>query len=1507
MAETIKEEDKIHSYVTWPESRQIFDDGRGGLAFPEQNNSNCPEGNPVTIHLDVSCNHGENPVTEENVVFAPTHNVVIDAENHTIQLKLASFNLVGNTITVEFEDEITDAFVDCWDTTFSNHRLIPNSEDPLTVTKLNEVMLASALSRVSDNTFTASIDPITDINGFILNGVIPFDFSLSLAGISISDKVHIDVQHQDNAAENGVYLISDDVVYKVADHVSVGTPIDFDDDDSIINDPTVNDNVPCCDHYRKTYSHREVHDYTEGKLGAVTSFGVKSMSINDCDGGFIDWFTTDGEVNIGNGKVPLFVTGFGLGGMYKVSSDNPGVKTDLPRDDYDEDDGTLHPVLRWGYGTRWDSETETNISALPRDWPFTHLNNYVEQPVFRALTDTNNITLVKHADTNDDDGVGNLEFDREIEQEDPEAEPEYEHVFINRHHVVLYPNYEKITGKEGYVDGAVVVKPTFIHLPATLDTKDGETVDITVSIQNVDPTAFGDPDSALSMSGYYAAMSQPRVYVVGGVQKFSNKKLPITSVTREEGEDGYIMVSSVKAMKNDGSDALPWNTEVRANIVVSSANATGDRRTFTARGRITSYPSDMETRIRFKDKFPYVIGGRGWNDKVFTICGMAYLDENDNPTDTKLGLVSRSDDVLRGDAGTGETDALNQYNKFFTLDEAEEGDTPERTPFEHHDKRYVLATVYQTATSTFPWALSSRRKLTHVGSGWTDEMHKGSSSLMKMIYDQNKHLVESFKTDLYGTGNVNLGADDLPVTYLGNINEWKSLGSVVRVKFPNNVNDNPITEPCGNPVRQASLAVKQFVSDFLHMRLLSFNVNGNRTRKARVKINGIEIGRSRSEWPAAGDYIVGNTHSPEDSGLNAWQTELVQSAWCSNLRSLPEYVTNADTYTDEKETSIPSLFVNSFVGTPSWADYIADSPYAASAKSDYESSACTDEEPCTVAGTPDKCDTYSTNSVLTTWKKKSISSRSRRRLLNDISRYVETVLAVKYSDTYMNLTTVGEKVNGRNDGLSYDWANPFTNISSIDSTPVPELTSALDLPESQRPFMSSDAVQMYRYDQTDDDVDEVSPVMQTSDALAEFISKYVTAYGSQLPKHVYQGTRILLNGGTLPSADDSIYIRAIKRVKERNTDCTDFIGRYIDDNFANIGGDTRDPNFDRAVVSEQSVSVSVPPYVNQNAESAPKYANETYTRVYMQFTFSQKAGRWYTTDYRQYPTNYLSPLYGNDALSQTFPSIYDVDGTIHPNGTYMEDDTPQSLERPLWRNSSCYGYNSYRSHMYTTYSAVPPMDFTLGCVPFLANPTNDLSDIVFDLDTTDRTKFGNLNKEYGNSTDNGDLLPLYRLEEPYKERSNKGIGLYPPASVNGGHDSLEPGVSTDDGVHANFWSVRRFIRPAVSVLPGTDIPRNVDSDRYTSGTASIDDDVEARYGGLISDPTLYSMFDFPHAGSIEYALPNEVNPEVDMAKAYVIYNTPADGKEDVIKGKTNGSETYLGYGVGEYEQEIDRD
>ena len=1482
MAESYLTE-KIHDQVTWPSDWPVFDDGTGGLAFPEQNNSGCPIKSPIGIDIEPSVVYdgiGDN----YSISCSPSYSMKIVPDR--VYVRLSSFVYDGNR---------TFTTVDGYDKDFLNGKaagIIPNTADPLSCTELVECQLTNIYPLVDDDlvwTYGYSMArPSDTFNNFnwTTNGdeYVTFDLEVDL-NLGSDDAVYVNLQHQDDPSENGIYCYTAGVVRKVS---SAYTPSVSHDD--VIDDPTVNDNVPCCNHFRKTYSHKEVADYTTGLVGSVSSFGVKSMSVTDCDGGLIDWFTTNGEVNIGNGHEPLFVTGFGLGEFYRASGIGADVKEALPRDDYDENDNTRHPWLTWAYGTRSDSRTSTNLVALPRDWPFHPMD---VSGKYDTINDTNNITLTKCCVTGSTT-YGNLEYDR------LDSKGNDEHVFINRHHVVVYPEFSTITTD---AKKRVVVKPTFIHLPASMDTKDGETVELTVSIQNVDQTQFGD-DSVETLSGYYAAMSQPRVYVMGGVQKFSNKRLPIdkesivqhSEIVADEYESRLVFTDYIASTpviaKSISGEPLEVGTQVRANIVVSQSNSTGKRRTFIATGTIVSIGGDGSsvacngTMFQFDGKFPYDIGGRGWDNLVFTICGLAYLDENDNPSETKMGLAGRTEDVMRGDVGDGNVGDLNEFNKFFSISNKNE-DTG-RTELPHVDKRFLLATVYQTATSTFSWELVGRHRISKLARNWSDEHHRNRQykSLVNLIYEENKTILDAFS----GLPSLAIFAEDpkdYPVSYVYPNDsgwQWKTLGSVIQVKLPSLLGKAE-TEFYGNPVRQASRAMREFENDFNHMRLLSHG-----TKKARVKITGINIDRSTGQWPLAEERVVSDTiHPIIPSDTPSWASDVINSAWCANVRSLPNYVLNADS------DGFPySLFINGTNTIDTWTSYLNNVPYNTESDSEYEASACTDEEPNTVVGTPRNYTIYSCNSVcakMVNRLQQSSKIENSGNWIKNIRRYAETVPAIKLSENLMKFPYSTDAI--------LDWTVPFTRIMSLDGAPVPTITVATYsglTTTAQQAFASFDAVQMYRYEYAseadhngDDTIDEISTMMPTSTALANFIEKYVVVYGAEMYKHVYQGTRILLKNGKLPESNDQLYIRTIDRVRRRNADATAFVDRYIMDNFASIGGDTRDSNFDRVVINDAvSISMTEPPYYGT---SGARYTNETYTRVFMQFTFSQKAGRWYTTDYRQYPTNYLSPLYGADAIDAGCYSVYNKNGSVFE----PSDDTPVNI-RPLWTNSACYGFNSYRSHIYTPYSIVPPMDFSLGCVPYMygADPTSHAKpsdDPLFPYNED-----GTLKPDWVfNGTIHSHAPVMKRLEDSYMPLEDGGIGLYPPANANGGFSE-----ATVSGVHANFWSVRKFIRPAVSVLPGTDIPTYVSKDGDTDPESSH----KWRNGGVISDPTLYDMFDFPVKGEHVYVMPNEIDPEDDMALQILLYHNPVEDEDGKMENRSNGKKHYMGYGLSAETQEL---
>ena len=1443
MAEKIAKNEKIHSYVTWPETWEVFDDGSGGLAFPEQNNSDCPDmaaGNPlVTIRPSSDVIYdGYSDITE--ISFAPSYSMPIEAD--TLYLRPREFHLDASD-SITLVDGVSGALATILGASGTSATLVPNTEDPLSVTDLPDVAIggltpgAAVGGMYSTFGFTPGNVPE---NKFTLPDGSDISFDMKVSMVLGAATIYVSLQHQDNPEENGVYCYAAGNVHKV----STSSPR-TDAGDSVIDSETANDNVPCCGHFRKSYSHAEAAGYAGDKVGDVSAFGVKSLSSSDCDGGFIDWFTTKGEVNIGACGENVFVNGFGLGSVYKNSTSATIDTKKLPRDDYDENDGTLHPLMTWAYGTRSDAVTASDKAALPLDWPFSQISGSTVT-VYNTVDDANNITLVKHGVVGNST-VGNLEYDSGTQ-----------HVYVNRHHVVVYPDFSSLPNP----DNRVIVKPTYIHIPAGMDTKDGETVELTVSIQNVDQEDFGSfMDYKKMISGYHAAMSQPRVYVMGGVQKFSNKKMPIDRDEIHQESSGtvdpvytYTVSTPVVAKSSDGT-ALSAGTEVRATIVVGSADATGSRRKFTAVGSITSIGASG-THFRFNGKFPYDIGGRGWEGMVFTICGLAYLDGQDNPTETQMGLVSRDDSVMQGDAGTGSSGDLDEINKFYSI-----GESDGRVALPHADKRFLLATVYQMATNTFPWELTGRRRMAKLDRQWTDEHHRNraavdtvdNNSIVSKIYDQDKLLFNTFSPAFADM----VESSDWPVSYNTSAT-WKTLASVLRVTLPESIGKDEmeaVTSFDGNPVRQASRAISEFAADFRRMRMLSYR---NNSAQPRVKISGLSINTNLEDWPESTDTIIsGTTVHPVAETSFQFENDMIDAAWCANARSLPDYVLKADYGQPADMSPMSAIFANEY--NPNWATYADALPYNAKSPSPYAASACTDEqfdsEPVTVTGTPDDYERYSRNSVCARIEKIMSGKRtvgaefggiSSKQFCNEMRRYAETVLAV--SDHQYNVMSLQDLAFN----TVRDWAYPFSHICSLDGAPVPSM-GRRDYPETlsdaQREFVETDAVQGLRYSYGKLDMYFVSTVMPDDSALSKFVQKYVAAYGANMPKRFYQGTRVMLKNGAF--SNDEIYEQTIDRVKRRLGGDTSILNRYLMDNFARVSADSRNSNFDRSYVDYASISISDPPYTtlrdSLTKEPDANTHNSTYTRVFMQFTFSQKAGRWYTTDYRQYPTNFLTPLYGADALNAECYSIYDEDSGL----------TGNTSMRKLWVNSACDGFNSYRSHSYSPYSVVPPMDVNLGCVPYLygAEPTVSGDDMKW---PTSDAKFpygadGKLKPEWDNHYDVSGNPPMERLEEPYLELDDGGIGLYPPADVNGGHKA-----ATDDGVHANFWSVRKYIRPAVSVLPGADIPHMAEMTVAGKEPGTTMTGIATAYsGGCISDPTLYTMFDFPVRGKKTYVLPKE--------------------------------------------------
>jgi len=1414
MSETADIE-KIHNYVTWPEREtEVLPNGDvtlSALGFPVANESGvrndgtceCADGSdgcepPLDVSVDFDSVHGSGDI---QALFRSTVNVIVSNDDGTeLTIPVGKLDFASDNLTLTMADDFS-GLDGCVMTLVRG----VGTDDPLTETQLitNETLdvddndgnvLKATLSSV-DNSF----DMPSDVSARV------FAVKVKLPDTPVV--VELTGQEPGSAVGNGVYRAGNGVFAYIRASMGEATPADLDE---VLSDPTALDNVgTCCGpHFRKTYAHDEIHDYVQGKVGPVTGFGVFS-DMGSCRGSFIDWFLSSGIVDIGNRKgFPVYVNGFGLGafmvGMSSAFERRVAVKED------EEEDAVCHPWMTWSMAT-----TEDTPDNLPRDWPFTDSTDTTH--VFSNANCANNVTLVKNGVNvpGVSTPVGNLMRD-EVEDD------RLVRKFYNRHHFVINQSIDK-------VEGSYSLKPLFIHLPAPIDTEDGETYEITVSIQNIPEEAASSSADNADLSAYYAAMSQPRVYVLGGRQQFSNRKIPCTVEKMSSyGTDlRYDVVLSKPALDVAG-EALPDGTQVRANIAVSLDGKSLP--SITAFGDISYDGTDMT--IQCTGKLP--VDRQYYREGVsMYVCGIAYLaDAEDNPSDERMGLV-RDDKLLGEVTGSGTPNAFDQYNKFFSIDEKEG-----HTAFPHVDRRYLLATVYQTATGTFPWRMNGRKKIQRLDRVATDFTR--SSDILQKVYNSDKAMVTNVLFDgiARDEGDLLTTPDVSPVSYAKTVS-WNNLASILQVSLPESLFDAPVTAPYGNPVRQACEAVRNFTSDLYRMRAVLSGADYTPTAYS------VE---TRSSWPSGGATIIGDSGvwAPNHTiGNDSIEADIMRST----LRSLPEYVVYADRYA-------PGDLLKPTDGADSNLFRYNDGFYAYAETAPYlnygdrlASSAAVSENDCDLIGNPAAGMVFSDNSVVKSLIAKGhIRSLEQKQLLGDLRRYADVSLKVDLT----GYTDIGN--------MPDECFSPFTKIEYRDGFPIPDV-GELTLTGAQKQFLAFDAVQFYSMG-----LDMVSSRMpySSSKALADFVAKYVPARGADMPIRFYKGRRIALANGELPADTDPIYKKNITRVQGACGEVDEnFLTHYIDDLFVKTENVTADPNVDYVDIPGVSIAATCAPYETPN--EVDLCAGKTYTRVRMQFTFSQRAGRWYTTEYRQYPCNYLSPLYGNDALTARAPSIYDEDGKMCVVENRLGSGETTAT-RYLWRNSACTGLDNYRAVMYAPYSSYPPMDITLGCVPYM-------------FETWPYDANGKLDSSLVLERDTGGARPeMSRLyARPWKEYSDGGIGLYPPADCLGGHKD-----ATDGGVQANFWSVRQFIRPATSILEGTDIPKYIDIDHY-------DENDSYRSGGDESDPTLYSMFDFPKKAHPEYIIPSSVE-----TINYILYRGVPEDRDQV--GPISGNQFVFGYG-----------
>lgn len=1203
--------------------------------------------------------------------------------------------------------------------------------------------------------------------------------------LSASNLEYVLLTGQNNSAENGLYKVTgeDEPWVKLASVGRVKGERVIDEADDPYNYPSSLDNTNECGHVRHGYSDREVAEYVDRKARVLVDAAIHPMSIpGDLNGAgqLTRWFVECGNIELGHSHQdgsPVTITGFGLGGVSSgvctygkgctslstTPSDNIPVET---------------PTLVFSIGTTRHAEP----NQLPRDWPFTDEDH-------DYASDDNNITLLKSV-----------------------AHTNRIHVCVNND---FTPN----------ADDTTTPKRTFVHLPAPINTSDGDEFEVTVSLPVVHtPNQYG-PDSVKNLSAYYEYVSTPRVIVLSGYWKFSDTKVTWNespNISERTFKTGIIDITGddVHPFIDKAGIPLGENTQIRFTL---DGGLNCPR--YTDMTGVLQTNEDKHITIVNLERYPYSSRLR---DTRMSICGVAYLDPNDDGettgTDLLMGLHSRNDVTLGSDSGSKNHDRLDEYNKFIKP-LAEESDTSRKGICEH-DARQVVATVYPTVTNTFPWAVVGRHKMKHLDRLMTDEWDLGDNSISAMIWTSNRKLIDFDDTvEFFGYRGHGYGftADTMPIRYsrdnFTGYSDKSVIGSQVRIKF-SELGYDGVTS---NPVRQARKAVSMFADDFRKLRMFHGNKLPKVTSASALEVSGEPVNTDMSSyfsgWNPAG---VPST--------NVTGNRIASAAWLSKARHLPEYVITSGQDLSADGNSL--IGANPFVDEPVSNRYSAVFAKNTYGNGYYETKDGHEIIPCEIKllGVPQA---FAYRSVITA-RVESDSDAVLHALYADANRVAELqkVSLDKWKNSIdFDITTPYDYLVDSNDYEKWmDIYSATSNVFSIDTIPIIDDMNAPSLPQEQKVMLSGDPLSSYNWE-TNNSLDFVATNLPYYDdesprstALTNILRRMVSPYGAKMPVRFWDGTRVAIATNGVKNNNIASLTRLVWPESECDMSSVTRSDIIADEFMAKTANsNTIDVNINHATMdSTLHANWSAPPAkVGRNWYSKTVFNGTDdcvgpsgYVRVFMKFKFSSQAGRWYTVDYRQVPMSYLTPLYGANALEEKLDGVR------------------------IWTESMCESNGEWKEVLMHPYSKYAPMDINPDVIPhFVENAPVDSKDI-----------------ELENNTDlSVSEVSLPRLCRPYLPVSEGGMGLNAPCDVNGNTVS-SPELA--DMPHANFWSVRKHLRPAVSVMDGTDIP----GVGYEIGEDEHYHIFHTRSGGTMGDSVLWGQFDFPQknkldANDVEYNIP----------------------------------------------------
>lgn len=865
--------------------------------------------------------------------------------------------------------------------------------------------------------------------------------------------------------------------------------------------------------------------------------------------------------------------------------------------------------------------------------------------------------------------------------------------------------------------------------------------------------------------------------------------------------------------------------------LIVSKKTTGETTTFGFSSPVSSEPDDVIhgffTSIEVTDKaFPYDVHSRRWlmySKDATCMVDVRAVDDQD-------GLTEHTED-----SGAFDTEkTLEDLKPYYTEPKLIDNDS-------------IIATIYPTSTNTFPWRLNGRNRVRHLGlttNANIDYVNGGDKPLTRLVFEMNERVYSGISGMFRGYHPIS----ELRYceTNNGTAEGNSVLGSLLRVYLPQTL-DADVDEEHKDDiyvVRRATKAFHDLIGDFKVAR-----VGYVSTRDYEKKKNtswGFE--EDRTIDPHNPETYICPLPETEDSPtdpdnlqrLNDWETKIIHLPnYCLGVdaelnRNLAYAGWNEYTYKENfrifYDKSIDK-FVDSNGYNPSGTDgaptygnvnysYIKDASGTTQRTVDNFNYSSDDDIPFNYTAE---------NSVF-----KLFIKNADEKTLNQYGAFVNGFLDLPIIKRGLRSISWLDPEEGTVDFLKRDCE--FTNR---DMEPFYPMSHVMSTDGVAFPVVSRNTLRVVAQS-TDEDVkrallaipdkvavynDETTRTLSSAELISanipnpeedtenedmrkviDYMKSLLTMYSNGMPLHMYDAHRAI--NVDSPNASDPygalLNAHEITVYNRIAADNMEMQHRYCDLAYNDAdGGYSEDVNMTYNLISSEGTDPpDAPLSLTTPLENvSPQYISNVfkgmYTRVHVKAMFSSSLGRWVVKDYRQYPSCYLTPLYGAKTLDYTEKSYAYGNPKKYANRVPMSEGVENKKfsvskyiaacpEQPLWQMPCGVG-SDYTDAMNKRYVDVPPMEMNPGCVPFL------LESFPYD--------------------DDGKVNNSVKFRNLYESVST-------PMDANG--DPKEGSVP-----EVNFWNIKLHIRPARSAYPGADIPSN-----------------SARTGGTLGEPTL-GMFNDP--------------------------------------------------------------